>query len=139
MTERDDIHVTSIAIAVVEHNDRLLIGVRPPGTVLAGYWEFPGGKLNPGESPLEGAARECQEETGLRIETLGVLLVQEHEYSHGRLQLHFIHCQPTHPKLPPLPPFTWIARSDLSQYAFPAGNRELLQHLAQGPLSRTDA
>ena len=50
-----------IAIAVVEHEGRFLIGLRPPGAPLAGLWEFAGGKLEPGETPQMAAARECLE------------------------------------------------------------------------------
>ena len=53
-----------VAIAVVEHRDRLLIGQRPTGVALAGYWEVPGGKLEPDESPADAAIRECREEYG---------------------------------------------------------------------------
>jgi 8-oxo-dGTP diphosphatase len=52
---------TPIAVAVVEHDDRVLIGQRPPGVVLGGLWEFPGGKIFEGESAEEAAVRECRE------------------------------------------------------------------------------
>lgn len=53
----------SIAIAVVQRGEQFLIGQRPLGVALAGLWEFPGGKVLPGESPEAAAVRECQEET----------------------------------------------------------------------------
>lgn len=56
---------TPIAIAVVQHADQFLIGQRPAGLVLSGYWEFPGGKIQLGETPEAAAVRECLEETGL--------------------------------------------------------------------------
>ena len=61
-----DTLATPIAIAVVLHNDCVLIGVRPAGATLAGLWEFPGGKIEAGETPNEAAERECLEETGLK-------------------------------------------------------------------------
>jgi 8-oxo-dGTP diphosphatase len=64
-----------IAIAVVEQNNCFLIGKRPPGVVLAGYWEFPGGKILDGEEPSACAARECREETGVDVE-VGELLCE---------------------------------------------------------------
>ena len=73
--------VTSIAVAVVEHEGRVLIGQRPPGTALAGYWEFPGGKIGAGERAEEAARRECLEETGLITRTTDLIDVfagQEH-------------------------------------------------------------
>ena len=49
---------TAIAVAVVEHDDRFLVGQRPAGKPLAGYWEFPGGRVEEGESPQQAAIRE---------------------------------------------------------------------------------
>ncbi len=137
MTE-PDAQKTLIAVAVVEQDDRLLIGLRPAGTALAGYWEFPGGKFLAGETPEDAAVRECWEETGLQVQPLGVLLAQWHEYPHGRLRLHFVRCQPLDSRHPPLPPFIWVPRASLSQYVFPAGNRTLLDQLDRGPLGDRD-
>ena len=58
---------TAIAIAVVQDGERFLIGQRPPEKPLAGYWEFPGGRVEPGEMPGDAAVRECLEETGLHV------------------------------------------------------------------------
>ena len=59
---------TEIAVAVVERDGSFLIGLRTAGLSLAGMAEFPGGKVEPGESPSAAAVRECLEETGLQIE-----------------------------------------------------------------------
>ena len=56
---------TLIAIAIVEYDGLFLVGQRPPDVPLAGLWEFPGGKVQAGETPEAAAARECFEETGL--------------------------------------------------------------------------
>ena len=61
---------------------RLLICKRKPGAVLAGFWEFPGGKCLEGEEPAACAVREVEEETALEVEVMGTLDVIEHEYSH---------------------------------------------------------
>jgi mutator protein MutT len=58
-----------IAVAVVEHQGRFLIGKRPDDAALGGYWEFPGGKVEQGESPADAAIRECLEETGVASST----------------------------------------------------------------------
>lgn len=121
---------TDIAIALVKHADQLLIGLRPAQVPLAGYWEFPGGKTRPGETPEEAAARECQEETGLRIRPLGLYLTHVQQYAHDCLRLQFVLCEPIGPPSNPTPPFRWVPRSDLPQYNFPSGNRPVLQRLA---------
>ena len=119
-----------IAIAVVEHAGCFLIGQRPPGVPLAGLWEFPGGKMEPDETAKEAAVRECREETGLAVETEGTWLVQEEEYPHGRVRLHFIACQLAKGETgSQREPFRWVARQDLATYEFPSGNRELLRLL----------
>ncbi|MDX1944891.1 MAG: NUDIX domain-containing protein [Pirellulaceae bacterium] len=118
---------TPIAIAVVEHAGRFLIGQRQPGAALAGLWEFPGGKIEPGETPEAAAERECLEETGLAVRALFRYPAQVQQYDHDRVELFFIACK-TLPaaNLEPRPPFRWIRREELAQYEFPAGNRGLL-------------
>jgi mutator protein MutT len=119
-----------IAIAVIEHAGSFLIGQRPPGVPLAGLWEFPGGKIEPTEVAKEAAVRECREETGLNVEAEGTWLVQEEEYPHGRVRLHFIACRLSPDETgAPQEPFRFVPRRELSTYEFPSGNRELLKLL----------
>lgn len=121
-----------IAIAVVEHVDRFLIGIRPEGATLAGYWEFPGGKMHPGESPAEAARRECWEETGLDVEITGEYESVEHRYDHARLELHFLAAKPLDPCAAPRAPFRWVPRLELAHYLFPPANAALIEFLLQG-------
>jgi len=122
---------TPIAIAIVEQDGCFLVGRRLPDVALAGLWEFPGGKIEPGETPEAAAVRECLEETGLRVEPLSRYPTERYDYDHDRVELHFIACRPTENAiLPPGGRFQWIARSDLPKLEFPAGNRNLLQMLA---------
>jgi 8-oxo-dGTP diphosphatase len=118
---------TAIAIAVVEQEGCFLIGQRPPGVPLAGLWEFPGGKIEPGETPEQAAIRECLEETGISVEPSFRYPPQTKSYDHGDVELLFIACRPTNlsPLSPPLP-FRWVARAELPHFEFPAGNRALL-------------
>src|SRR5205823_2933585 len=107
-----------IAIAVVEMDGRFLIGRRAAGAVLAGLWEFPGGKVRPDELPPQAAARECLEETGLRIEVGEPYPQVVHQYEHGRVRLHFFACRPLDPRQLPAEPFRWVTAAELSQYEF---------------------
>jgi 8-oxo-dGTP diphosphatase len=121
---------TPIAVAVVEHEGQFLIGPRPPGVPLAGLWEFPGGKIEPGESPQAAAIRECREEAGLQVEALFEYPAQEQLYEHGAVHLRFIGCRLcSSAQNEPLPPFRWMYRSALAGIEFPAGNRNLLKLL----------
>src|SRR5262245_44090621 len=115
---------TPIAIAVVEWEGRFLVGQRPAGVPLAGLWEFPGGKIEPGESPEEAAVRECREEAGLVVESLWRYPQRVQQYDHDRLTLHFIACRPVaDTPTDSKPPFRWIPREEQPQYEFPSGNR----------------
>jgi 8-oxo-dGTP diphosphatase len=81
----------AVAAAVIEHPDgRFLLAQRPQGKVYAGYWEFPGGKVEPGES-VEGALkRELREELGIGVVATYPWITRIHKYPHGTVRLHFL-------------------------------------------------
>jgi 8-oxo-dGTP diphosphatase len=66
-----------------------LLGQRPAGKVYAGYWEFPGGKIEPGEAPLAALARELHEELGIEVETAYPWLTRDYDYAHAAVRLRF--------------------------------------------------
>ena len=76
-----------VAAALIDGRGRVLIAQRPPGKHLAGMWEFPGGKVEPGEAPVEALRRELLEEIGIAIETPRPLLRLRHTYSYGEVLL----------------------------------------------------
>ncbi|MEO8486094.1 MAG: Nudix family hydrolase [Betaproteobacteria bacterium] len=81
---------TRVAAAVVLRADgAVLLAQRPPGKPYAGYWEFPGGKLEPGETPRRALDRELAEELGLAVRDAAPWLVQEFVYPHAHVELHF--------------------------------------------------
>jgi 8-oxo-dGTP diphosphatase len=122
---------TTIAIAVVEHDGCFLVGRRPAAKPLAGYWEFPGGRVEQGETLEQAAVRECLEETGVSVEVTGSYPGTTHQYAHDTVQLHFCACQLAGPRQTPREPFRWVARRELKQLQFPEANRELLQLLSR--------
>ena len=132
---------TPIAIAVVDCEGRFLIGQRPAGVPLAGLWEFPGGKIQPGETPEEAAVRECREETGLSVQPLFRYPEHMQDYDHGQVQLLFIACRLADPaRSTPQSPFRWVRRDELGRYDFPSGNTGLLQILtgSQNPRGQSN-
>lgn len=65
------------------------MGQRPAGKVYAGYWEFPGGKIEPGELPYAALARELQEELGIKVTTAYPWLTRDYDYKHAAVRLRF--------------------------------------------------
>jgi 8-oxo-dGTP diphosphatase len=82
--------IVRVAAAVILRGDgQVLLAQRPPGKVYAGYWEFPGGKLEPGETPHAALVRELREELGLAVRRATPWLVQRYVYPHAHVELHF--------------------------------------------------
>ena len=82
--------VTRVAAAVIVRGDgSVLLAQRPSGKPYAGYWEFPGGKLEPGESPRHALDRELAEELGLTVRRAAPWIVQEFVYPHAHVELNF--------------------------------------------------
>ena len=84
--------VTEVAVGILTQPDgRFLLTSRPLGKVYAGYWEFPGGKLEPGESVEQALARELHEELGVAIDPAAVTRWREQlvDYPHALVRLHF--------------------------------------------------
>jgi len=121
----------AIAIAVVQHQGKVLIGPRPPGAPLAGLWEFPGGKILPGETPQQAALRECREETGLEVRLTGACPPWEHAYPHATIRFYAFTAEPAQSDPVPQPPFIWVPCRSLSQYTFPPANAGLVRQLIQ--------
>ncbi len=123
---------TPIAVAVVEHQGKFLIGRRPAGVALAGLWEFPGGKVQPGETPAAAARRECLEETGLHVVVGASYPDVVQQYDHDRVHLHFFACALVDEHAPTPDGYRWVAPGELAEYEFPRANEGLLALLANG-------
>ena len=87
MTEKK---FTEVAVGILIRSDgALLFTSRPEGKPYAGYWEFPGGKLEAGESIPQALARELEEELGIRITQAHPWRKTEHHYEHASVRLHW--------------------------------------------------
>lgn len=84
--------LVDVAVGVLRAPDgRVLLAQRKPGKDAAGFWELPGGQVDPGESPVEAAARELLEEVGVRALDLAPWRVYEHDFPTKRVRLHWFH------------------------------------------------
>ena len=82
--------IVPVAAAVIVRDDgAYLLGQRPAGSFYAGYWEFPGGKVETGEQPQQALVRELYEELNIRADAPEPWLVREHVYEHAHVRLHF--------------------------------------------------
>jgi 8-oxo-dGTP diphosphatase len=85
-----DSAIVDVAVGVlVDAAGRFLLTSRPPGKVYAGWWEFPGGKLERGESVVAALARELHEELGIEVVEARPWQVTRIDYAHARVRLHF--------------------------------------------------
>jgi 8-oxo-dGTP diphosphatase len=85
-TMSDRVPVDVAAGVLIDSNNRFLLTSRPVGKVYAGYWEFPGGKVEPGETDAQALARECAEELGVRVQ-VGARVGPDVPLAHGRAVL----------------------------------------------------
>jgi 8-oxo-dGTP diphosphatase len=82
--------VVEVAAAIIERPDgSFLLAQRPPGRVYEGYWEFPGGKVEPGEPVAHALERELREELGMAVESAYPWITRVHAYPHATVRLHF--------------------------------------------------
>ena len=121
------------AIGVVKRDGRVLICQRKTDDTLGDFWEFPGGKCEPGESLQECLARELMEEVAIKARVVRKLTPIEHDYPDVCVRLHpflcehlegeatAIECQRT----------KWVEASELSGYQFPPANESLLEEVVR--------
>ena len=82
--------IVEVAAAVLQRSDgSFLLAQRPPNKIWAGYWEFPGGKIEPGETPYHALVRELREELGIEVQTATPWLTRVFTYPHATVRLNF--------------------------------------------------
>ncbi|MCH7496765.1 MAG: A/G-specific adenine glycosylase [Candidatus Marinimicrobia bacterium] len=124
---RKPIPLVPVALGVVWRGDELLICRRPSDGLLGGLWEFPGGKLEPGETSAEAVRREIMEEVGLAVEVGPFIGTVRHTYTHFAITLDAYHCISRDGEARPLgcTQVRWIRLAELSRFAFPKANHKL--------------
>jgi mutator protein MutT len=121
-----------VVAAVVERDGRYLITRRLEGTHLAGFWEFPGGKILPGEKPEDALRRELQEELGVEAEVWELIETVDWAYPEKSVRLLFFRCALRgEPRPQERQEMLWVESGELSKYQFPAADLRLIERLAR--------
>ncbi|MFN2348733.1 MAG: Nudix family hydrolase [Thioalkalivibrio sp.] len=123
------IHVA--VAAIVNDRDEVLISRRPEGVHQGGLWEFPGGKMEPGESLEQALARELDEELGIRVRHTQALITIHHDYGDKRVCLHVqvVDMYEGEPHGREGQPLRWMPRAGLAALEFPAANHPIISAL----------
>lgn len=120
-----------VAAAVLIEEGRVLLSQRKAGTHLAGAWEFPGGKVRPGEDPRDALARELDEELGIETAIGDILEVTFHAYPERAVLLLFYAAERTprsaEPRALDVAAFRWAKVDELDEAAFPPADVAILR------------
>ncbi|TKT71504.1 (deoxy)nucleoside triphosphate pyrophosphohydrolase [Afipia massiliensis] len=122
-----------VACALIDADNRVLIAQRPEGKTLAGLWEFPGGKLEPGERPEPALIRELHEELGITVEEpcLAPLTFTSHGYDSFHLLMPLYICRKWQGTVTPHEgqQLAWVRANKLRDYPMPPADIPLIAHL----------
>jgi mutator protein MutT len=117
-----------VVIGIVTRAAKVLVCQRPEGKSFAGFWEFPGGKREPGETIEQCLRRELREELAIEVTPMHALSVVDHDYPRGQIRLHPWVC--THdrgePQLLAVQQVRWVEPRELFDYRFPPANDALV-------------
>jgi A/G-specific adenine glycosylase len=117
----------TVAVGVIFRRGRVFITRRPPEGLLGGLWEFPGGKVEEGETIVQALRRELREELGVEVIVNRELDPVSHGYSHFQVELHPFLCSlPDGQEPGTAQPVRWVWPSQLDRYAFPGGTLKII-------------
>ncbi len=123
-----------VAVAILRDSDTVLLTKRAPEKDFPGWWEFPGGKVEEGESPEAALARECLEEIGAEIENLEIFEVTFHRYPTTDVLLLFYECElkkESRVRNIEVVDHKWCKISELHRHELPLANKTVVRKLQQ--------
>lgn len=120
-----------VGVAIIWDGEQILIDRRLPTGSLGGLWEFPGGKVEPGESIAACIAREVQEELALTVEVGDRLIAIQHDYLDFTVELVAHHCRYLGGEPQPLScdEIRWVTVAELANYPLPPANGAIVEAL----------
>ena len=118
----------NVAIAIIRRQDRVMICRRKDEDSFGGYWEFPGGKFEPGETPEACIRREIREELAIEILPLRAIRVFCHNYSRARVRLHpfIVEIAQGEPQMLECAEILWVLPAEIRRYRFPGANQHFV-------------
>ena len=119
-----------VAVALIDADGRVLLAQRPEGKSMAGLWEFPGGKVEPGETPEAALIRELEEELGIGTwaSCLAPLTFASHSYADFHLLMPLFACRRWQGIATPREgqKLAWVRANDLKSYPMPEADKPLV-------------
>ena len=124
--------IIHVAVGVlIDNANRVLLARRQKGTHLEGYWEFPGGKVEPGENVETALARELREELGVEVGETSPMMAVNHDYGEKQvlLDVHRVLSWAREPHGAEGQPIAWVSQSALDDYKVPVANVEIMERV----------
>lgn len=123
-----------VVACIIEHEGRFLITRRHKQSHLGHLWEFPGGKIEPGETREQCAVRECEEELGITVEPLELVTEVLHAYPEVTVHLHFMACRwvSGEPRALDCADWAWATPQEFDGYEFPAADLKVIDQWVKG-------
>lgn len=120
-----------VAVAIVFHDSRVLIARRKPGGVLGGFWEFPGGKCEPGETLEDCVRRELFEELAMHVRPVVSFAPIHYQYPDRLVCLHSFLCihDSGEPQMLACDRIAWVEPTHLRNFNFPPANHQLIEQV----------
>ena len=120
-----------VVAAIIRLNGKILITKRRGNVHLPGFWEFPGGKVEAGETFVIALQREIREEIGVIVDVFDELVTTVHHYEKKSVRLHFFECAIVSGDLRAIEvaDMKWVTPSELDQFHFPEADMEIIAHL----------